>query len=163
MTLQFQQKINNKPTHFVGKIMNSFLKKTSFNEFYFENLEVLHPLTDSRRISNPKLHTIRTDNSNRWKAGTNIHFKTWSGKPYHSKNINFAPVIKVVSIQEIEIIWNDEDNFRMTTPVIYIDGVWFPKITTLATNDGFDSVEDFYSYFNKDYKGKIIHWTNLKY
>lgn len=28
---------------------------------------------------------------------------------------------------------------------------------------GFDSVKDFFRYFNKDFKGKIIHWTDLKY
>jgi hypothetical protein len=30
-------------------------------------------------------------------------------------------------------------------------------------NDGFDSIEDFFSYFDKGFKGKIIHWTDLRY
>lgn len=40
-----------------------------------------------------------------------------------------------------------------------------PPITIrhLATNDGFDSVSDFLTYFNDHFTGQIVHWTNLKY
>ena len=38
-----------------------------------------------------------------------------------------------------------------------------PILRELAKNDGFESVEDFFAYFNKDFKGKIIHWTDLQY
>ena len=33
----------------------------------------------------------------------------------------------------------------------------------LVQNDGFASISDFLKFFNKDYTGKIIHWTDLKY
>ena len=33
----------------------------------------------------------------------------------------------------------------------------------LVQNDGFASISDFFKFFNKDYTGKIIHWTDLKY
>lgn len=36
-------------------------------------------------------------------------------------------------------------------------------IEKIAINDGFDSVDDFFSWFKDDFTGKIIHWTNLKY
>ena len=37
------------------------------------------------------------------------------------------------------------------------------RIKILAKNDGFDSVDDFFKWFDKDFNGKIIHWTNKKY
>ena len=30
-------------------------------------------------------------------------------------------------------------------------------------NDGFDSIENFLRWFNKDFEGKIIHWTGFRY
>lgn len=36
-------------------------------------------------------------------------------------------------------------------------------IEELAKNDGFDSVEDFFRYFNSNFDGKIIHWTDYIY
>ena len=33
----------------------------------------------------------------------------------------------------------------------------------LAINDGFESLKHFFEYFNEDFEGKIIHWTDLKY
>lgn len=33
----------------------------------------------------------------------------------------------------------------------------------LAINDGFESIDDFFNYFNEDTTGKIIHWTDLEY
>ena len=36
-------------------------------------------------------------------------------------------------------------------------------IERLSKNDGFDSIEDFWSFFNQDYQGMIIHWTDTKY
>lgn len=28
---------------------------------------------------------------------------------------------------------------------------------------GFDTIEEFFAYFNEDFVGKIIHWTDLRY
>ena len=39
----------------------------------------------------------------------------------------------------------------------------YQTMEKLAYNDGFESVEAFFNYFCKDFKGKIIHWTNLRY
>jgi len=30
-------------------------------------------------------------------------------------------------------------------------------------NDGFESLQDFFNWFNKPFRGKIIHWTDFKY
>lgn len=31
----------------------------------------------------------------------------------------------------------------------------------LANNDGFDNAVDFFKWFNKDFEGEIVHWTDL--
>lgn len=114
----------------------------------------------------PKLHTIREDKTDRWKPGTKIDFFI----NCRQKNMfRFAPVLPVVSVQEIEIIWvGFSDGYR---PWVKIDGKNIytldqfdtDKMLLLAQNDGFDSDQDFFAYFNKDFKGKIIHWTDLRY
>lgn len=104
----------------------------------------------------PKLHTIRQDESNRWKVGMNIHFVI----NIRSKNrFQFAPMIPVVSVQDIEI---EYINGWFT---VRIDGRYLKphEIAQLAFNDGFNSIEHFKSYFKEDFKGKLIHWTNIKY
>lgn len=36
-------------------------------------------------------------------------------------------------------------------------------VEVLAKNDGFSGVKEFFEWFSEDFKGKIIHWTDLKY
>lgn len=76
----------------------------------------------------------------------------------------FAPVLPVVSVQEIEIVY-DKMFGKKLHPDVLIDGVRLHpmKLDELALKDGFDTVEDFLAYFDIDFKGKIIHWTELKY
>ncbi|WZL88291.1 hypothetical protein VS868_11860 [Salinimicrobium sp. 3283s] len=100
-----------------------------------------------------KAHTIREDSKDLWKAGRDIHFVINNRT---KQRFQFAPVVKCVSVQKVEISFMND---------VLVDGreLSFNEIEVLAKNDGFDSVEDFFSWFNKDFTGKIIHWTNLKY
>ena len=107
----------------------------------------------------PKKHTIREDLKNRWKAGNKIHFVINN----RSKNyFQFAPVKICVSVQEIEIKWVTE---YVNDTVIKIDGknLDIYQMQQLAWNDGFSHVAAFQQYFDTDFKGKIIHWTDLRY
>lgn len=110
-----------------------------------------------------KPHTIREDKNNRWKAGNKIHFQIWLGKPYRSEVFQFAPVFHCVSTQKIEICWRLQE--LGAYPPVFLDGrqLTLGLISYLAANDGFDSLVDFFSWFNEDFTGKIIHWTSLKY
>ena len=36
-------------------------------------------------------------------------------------------------------------------------------VENIARNDGFDSINEFFDFFDKDFSGKIIHWTDKKY
>ena len=157
MTLAFRTEIEGKPTYFPDKIIECLQIPNSrlLRDLYirFPNYE-LYKGIDLK----PKLHTIREDKSDRWKAGNNIHFVINNRTP---KRFQFAPIVKCVSIQKIEIYYPALARF----PVVLID---CKKLTTdkcvlLANNDGFDSLYQFFDWFNKDFTGKIIHWTNLKY
>lgn len=115
----------------------------------------------------PKLHTVRA--GTRWKSGMDIHFAI---NPRSKNYFQFAPVIPCVSVQEIEIIemvMTSSSHCYQTQDgrvwVIVVDGVHLKRtqIEQLAINDGFDSVEQFFSWFNKDFKGQMIHWSDLRY
>jgi len=109
-----------------------------------------------------KYHTIRA--GNRWKVGDKFSPRVWSGKPYASKQIQFAPPIE---IKKIWLISFDEHS------VPAIDGVHlFDEYNSqnwdfdlMAKNDGL-SPSDAISWF-KPYKetvGQIICWNEkIKY
>lgn len=101
-----------------------------------------------------KKTTIRK--GNRWKPGMKIHFATG----VRTKNYNqFAsgickeafwvlvePVNKVVLIS------------ALTTEGIVAKSLSKEEIASIAIDDGFDSVEDFWKYFNHPFEGQIIFW-----
>lgn len=107
-----------------------------------------------------KIHTIRHDPHNRWKPGMKIHFVINN----RTKNVfQFAPVIECMSVQKIEIVYRHIKNERPAN--VWIDDriMSEDEVLQLALNDGFPSVEAFFLYFNEDFSGKIIHFTDLKY
>lgn len=111
----------------------------------------------------PKIHTIRKDENARWTAGKDIHFVV-NGRT--KDRFQFAPVVKCVSVQTIEIFhcpWPVDEN--QNCEIVKIDEKILARkqIETLAQNDGFESVEDFFKYFEKNFRGKLVQWTNLKY
>lgn len=117
----------------------------------------------------PKLHTIRQDPHDRWKAGNKIHFVINN----RTKNrFQFAPVIEVKSVQKIEIKSHGhfyEGECTAVTPFIkakvIVDGslLAYEDAERLAINDGFESLAHFLHYFPYHFTGKIIHWTNIHY
>ncbi|MEC3875960.1 hypothetical protein [Chryseobacterium salviniae] len=158
MILSFKTKINGKPTYFPEKIwsgLGDVCNKYNYciDEFHTGLMNVGF---DDQRDHKPKLHTIRKDDKNRWKPGMMIDFFI---NARQKDMFRFAPRIPVVSIQYIGIL-HYRDNSEVN-----IDGRYlFPsEVEKLAKNDGFESVDDFFQYFNEDYNGIIIHWTNLKY
>jgi hypothetical protein len=118
-------------------------------------------------LSGTKIHTIR--NGHRWKPGKFIHMATGvRTKNYSQFNSKLQHLQKCISIQSIEIIWINEEQLY---PVVYIDGLKYRYyiqhekeiLYLLATNNGFESFQDFCHWFNTDFKGQIIHWTRFKY
>jgi hypothetical protein len=180
MILPFSTQLNGKPTYFVEKIWKGLKECISPElQIKFEQNMTKDEMEKTYQIdgeiyvfSNPKIHTIREDMNNRWKAGVIIDFFINT----RTKNMfRFAPRISVVSTQKINIFWiqDQKGNLTHSTLVpkrynwvdVIIDGfiLEVEQIKELAQNDGFDTVEEFFAYFNHDFSGKIIHWTDKKY
>lgn len=111
-------------------------------------------------IKGSKIHTIREDKSNRWKTGNVIHFATGTRTPRYKE---FGRG-ECISTQEIKIIWTEISSI-LTGFQVLVDGrnLKAKEIQKLASNDGFNNLFEFQDWFNKDFSGKIIHWTNFKY
>lgn len=172
MNLQFathfpesKKGIAGKPTKFVEKIIQGLLEQEIKNGETMapewlklnvsEHMEFC-PEWDTGDLES-KIHTIRKDSRGRWEPGKPIHF--WSNFRT-TDQFRFAPVIPLVSKQKIKIRWSDD----------VLMGVWIDdekasldKIETLAINDGFESSEDFFHWFDHNFDGWILHWTEFKY
>lgn len=139
MLLGFKKYINGQPTHFKEKIL-ACLSKNGYT---------------------PKLHTIRK--SKRFMPGTKLHMAYGvRTKFYEQFNYDIPELEKCESTQDIKIEWKDD------WVEIFIDGKIINaencfKVHLLAQNDGFDSINDFLEYFNENFEGQIIHWTDFKY
>jgi hypothetical protein len=157
-------------TYFIDKIWNSIygLHIYSEEEFAYQYNFYLNAYKEKFGVEwsvnqsnlNPKKHTIRL--GNRWSAGDNIHMFIHS----RSKNMfRFAPVIKCASTQIIEIKYQGLKQEGSIIPAIKIDGNYLDRTENLrlSHNDGFQSENYFFNFFNKDFYGQIVHWTNLKY
>lgn len=125
-------------------------------------------------LNGKKKHTIRA--GNRIKNGEIISLRTWLGKPYRSKQREFAQVL-VSRVWPITIdpipkrpIEHSEQNFSIHIGDRYV-AYWKPGTTAnitqteLAKNDGL-SKQDFLSWFGCDKKiikpfvGQIICWSD---
>lgn len=177
MTLSFSTEINGQPTGFVDKIWAGLLQEGIVNaEAPIKEWGecIRRGLVSSNTFYGvqPKLHTIRPDKSDRWKPGNKIHFAINN----RTKNrFQFAPVIPCQRVQKINIKYFDCGAFLNEVVEVCVDGELLGRgilnggidnnksLTQLALNDGFDSASEFFKYFNEDFTGKIIHWTEMKY
>jgi hypothetical protein len=166
MILPFSTRLNGKETFFVEKVLGGLFDHMLISKqdwkLYTQDLV-------NMASHKEKYHTIREDKNNRWRAGVMIDFFI----NVRQKNMfRFAPKVAVVSTQIIEIYYDYDHDFQKNIIVVWIDEMIFynssgrrcdKKMLQFAQNDGFDTIEDFLAYFNKDYNGKIIHWTDLRY
>lgn len=161
MVLGFKTKIDGKLTYFVQKILACVMPEYK-KEFI------------------PKIHSIR--NGNRWKTGMLIHMATGvRTKNYFQFNQNIRGLEQCKSVQSIEI----EEMIMTSSDHCYVFEEYSKKldetfvkvfkvkvdsrpletkeIHQLAANDGFNNTDDFFRWFNTNFKGQIIHWTDFKY
>jgi len=117
-------------------------------------------------LAGTKIHTIREDKTDRWNIGRMIQFATG----VRTKKYEQFYEEQCRGIQEIRIAWMEWDTDNVA--YIWIDevcvGSYFRGRSTgrckeIAENDGFENVDDFFKWFNRDFEGKIIHWTDFKY
>lgn len=166
-------------THFVPKIWKGlvdyngytiadiFLYAVAIEEKGLIDKLFPHNLENLENIF-PKIHTIREDKANLWKPGRKIHPVVFNQT---KDRFQFAPVLECKSVQKIEIRYIPEMPGR---GCIKINGIFKSVFNSnfsddkdflnqLALNDGFNSIEDFFRFFNKDFTGKIIHFTDFEY
>ena len=120
-------------------------------------------------LDGTKIHSMREDLHNRYREGVNLQMATGvRTKKYHQFAQNPCTGTQKIKIQ-----------YKSTGSVnVFIDGVLFyyqdsrgfvseekskKNMLLLAKNDGFDSIGSFFAWFNKDFSGKIIHWTPFRY
>lgn len=160
-----------KPTYFVDKITVSLdLSIDQFEYYKFEYTKKTGKelYTFPGVLISPKPHTIRR--GHRWKKGDKIHMVIHNRT---KDRFQFVPVIECTGVQDIEISFsptfdppeikvNKLINYR---PYVNVDGndLTAQGIEELATNDGFPSVESFFNFFDKDFDGQIVHWTDIRY
>jgi len=152
------------PTYFVEKIWEYIaVEGIEMEDEYYRKLPECDLAVSQLKTDTiwPKYHTIRR--GNRWKVGDWFSPRVWSGKPYTSKQIQFAPPI------QIKKIWN----FEMDLNGVYsINGKYWMEdheVEELARNDGL-SVEDMMYWLMpnfdkpKEFRGQILCWgENIEY
>lgn len=110
----------------------------------------------------PKTHTIRS--GRRWKVGDKFSPRYWSGKPYASKMVAFAPDIELKKVWDIEIYKQGDIKISSkegTSNKSLITHVMNPGFQQLSKNDGLTS-EDMTAWFKIPcrFSGQILCWNN---
>ncbi len=104
-----------------------------------------------------KIHTIRRDLDNVAVAGEELEMicDPDKGDPFEFYNDYCRHT------QDIRILYSSMYQY----PYVSIDGksLMRSQIEDLVTNEGFDGVDQFFKFFDKNYDGKIIHWTDYEY
>src|SRR5690349_19481727 len=93
------------PTFFVEKILRNYWDEVRWTKETEEPISVFTGKMGMIHNINhyaPKVHTIRA--GNRWKVGDVFSPRVWSGKPYASKQIEFAPPIEIKKIWNVRIV-----------------------------------------------------------
>jgi hypothetical protein len=176
MILPFSTQLNGKPTYFVEKIISGLYESNllKFNDACDTIKSYVSVEKECRvfnRLHTPihkgisKIHSIRADKNDRWHAGVLIDFFINN----RTKDMfRFAPRVPVLNTQKVLITYT-----KTKKAMVFIDDKCFYmqdfslegnyKMLHLAQNDGFATIEKFFEYFNEDFTGKIIHWTDKKY
>lgn len=155
------------PTHFVEKILVSLMYIDQIStskaveigkEMNLPGFKSMHEL---RLVDfDPKNHTIRA--GKRWKVGDVFAPKVWSGKPYRSKCIQFAPPIEIKKVWDVKIT---KEGHIFINNVLVKD---WDVMEEIAQNDGLSRKDMGYWFYpsvqKEDFEGQIICWNEyVKY
>lgn len=99
-----------------------------------------------------KKHTMRRDVEDKMQPGKIMHC-------VHAEGYQRFAVRKIDGIEYVRIEWT-KGRYK-----IFINDEHIDRETAIALmkNDGFKSFKQFEAFFPHNYKGKIIHWTPLRY
>lgn len=143
-------------TYFVEKIWKGLydIEPSSHLPFDWTKYDEAFPVSENydRKLNihehAPKYHTVRA--GERWKVGQVFSARVWSGKPYASKQIEFAQI-------EIKKIWNIE--VLGLTWLLNDKPLNTLEIHEIGQNDGL-SYKDFKDWFKLPFNGQILCWND---
>lgn len=124
-------------------------------------------------VMGKKIHTMRLDPHNRWKAGRKIEM-VYRGAGYKiidhfNKGI---PELEVCTgVQKIKLwltgsLGEVGDNGKREQIIrihAIVDGKRIDNPERIIPNDGFEDIIQFSRWFTKPWEGKIIHFTDFRY
>lgn len=149
------------PTYFVEKILIALIEAGEISmskalEIGRQlNLPGFENMNELRNVEfKPKWHTIR--GGCRWKVGDQFSPRVWTGKPYASKQLQFAPEIEIRQIYNFQIIFQSTYDFH-----IFLNGFKLSDIqdvAEIAKNDGLSFV-DFFKWFGIKEGAKPFHFA----
>jgi len=121
-----------------------------------------------RILNKTKIHTIRTDRSERWKRGQTIHF--WRGNPRNTKSETKPHQFFECSCSSVQDTSMELD-YESDKLIIRVDNRTLAdsEVEQLAFNDGFDNTKQMSDWFfpepenENTFKGRLIHWTKCSY
>lgn len=110
-------------------------------------------------LDGTKLHTIRKNEKKHFVARDLVSLRHWTGRPYRSKQQEFATE-RIVSIEPVRIVYGSDGISA------FVDGHRIDA-ADLVVNDGLNA-PDFISWFFPDgrfgnFHGDILHFTDLRY
>jgi hypothetical protein len=110
----------------------------------------------------PKVHSIRK--GSRWKPGMLIHLaygqRTKQYECFQLATVKTVQAVRIYTdIKEVWVAKRGIDNSYF----IHFEKLSLKDVETLALNDGFDSVDLFWKWFNVDVDGQIISWVGKLY
>jgi len=125
--------------------------------------------TDFKRkiLEGIKKHTIRADAYDRWDEGRKIqHAHGVRTKQYdHFKDDECTGTQRIyigkTNTKNLNSFWRY--NGYKYSVIVDKKRLTLAGMVELAYRDGFDSLDDFLQWFQNGFKGKIIHWTPLRY
>lgn len=101
-----------------------------------------------------KIHTARIDEHDRWKPGRIIQFSIGV------RTRNYKQFALGLCTRVSKVVINPEfERVEIDTGQGYNLVLLGRDILYFAQNDGFDSLEDFWRWFNKPFEGKLIYWN----
>lgn len=149
------------PTHFVEKIWQAVAKNKEANKEATIK-SALKRANDFQRSFiksyaskdwTPKRTTIRA--GHRWKKGDLFIPKIWTGKPYRSKPIAICDPLEILDVDTFSTRAYGE--YRLNDMPLLLS-----ELKVIATDDGFDEVDDFELWFNWK-KGQTFEGQRIRF
>jgi hypothetical protein len=115
-------------------------------------------------LDGTKIHSLREDRDGRYTVGATMYLTTGAG----TEAYRCLKKVLCTGTQKVLILYGNGgycDAFVYQDVRVIVDDreLSHREVKQLAINDGFDSIDSFFRWFYKDFKGKIVHWTMLRY